>query len=328
MPASRQWTRGALLGLVILILVYASGWALFALLKPSTFAEKKDTYILWGQLCAGALVLLGLYLNWWATYVGKKGKSDERFGRASEQLSAASLGGILALEATAEDFPEEGDRVQQLLASYVRKTAPISPSSPAPSPSSPAPAPKPSPEVQEALRAIGNLGPSDRLAGTKLREKLQAIENWGISGRLSGTFLGKKLRAIGNLGISNPRQTLDLSGTFLRKALLARRANNQGNYYDVDLSRADLQEANLNYSEFDKAVFFQADLTGATLTEAKFREADFFQANLTKTNLKRADLSTAQNLENDQLAPSLGDPDTKLPPGLSRPSSWTRDKGF
>jgi uncharacterized protein YjbI with pentapeptide repeats len=57
----------------------------------------------------------------------------------------------------------------------------------------------------------------------------------------------------------------------------------------------------------------QAKLDGTTLEDANLRDADF----------QRIDLSTAIGLTQEQLDSAVGDKDTKIPEGLTRPPHWS-----
>jgi hypothetical protein len=101
----------------------------------------------------------------------------------------------------------------------------------------------------------------------------------------------------------NPNVEIDLSGANLNEANLDEadliRANlNEANLDEADLSRANLNEANLDEADLIRAnliraYFNEANLSGANLDEADLSRANLSGANLSGANLTGADLSRA-----------------------------------
>ena len=95
----------------------------------------------------------------------------------------------------------------------------------------------------------------------------------------------------------------------------------------ADLSRANLQEANLWGTNLQKAYRYNANLQEASLVKANLQGADlkgaqlqgafFYFANLQEAELKQANLEDAEALTQEQLNGACGDEKTKLPFGLS-----------
>jgi uncharacterized protein YjbI with pentapeptide repeats len=73
----------------------------------------------------------------------------------------------------------------------------------------------------------------------------------------------------------------------------------------------------------------QAVLIGAVLFEARLNKADLigailFGAHLIGADLSGADLTTARNLEQQQIDSAKGDDTTKLPSNLHKPEAWKK----
>jgi hypothetical protein len=121
------------------------------------------------------------------------------------------------------------------------------------------------------------------------------------------------------------RQTLraaDLSFADLRKARF-----DGANAQRARFHKARLQQAYSTHSDFVGADFSAADLRGAYLIRSKLRDTTFSGADLAHARLDRSDLSGAnlahaRNLTQAQLDSACGDPDTKLPSGLSISTCW------
>ncbi|KAA3514444.1 pentapeptide repeat-containing protein [Agrobacterium rosae] len=109
-------------------------------------------------------------------------------------------------------------------------------------------------------------------------------------------------------------------------------------FNNAEMQRASFQNAKLVGTDFTKAELGRADFEGATLTGAKFTMAnlsrsrfegakfsgpiDFENAFLLLARIEGLDLSTATGLEQKQIDIACGDPKTKLPQGLTTPTSW------
>jgi hypothetical protein len=106
---------------------------------------------------------------------------------------------------------------------------------------------------------------------------------------------------------------INLASARLRRASLRFATLSGADFESADLSGADLTDARL-----DGANLANADLSGALLDRA-----DFARAGLAGANLCGANLSKARNLSEPQLAESIGDASTLLPPHLAAPQSWT-----
>lgn len=107
----------------------------------------------------------------------------------------------------------------------------------------------------------------------------------------------------------NPRVTPDLSYAVMRGADLT-----LANLAGAQLCEADLVLANLRGADLR-----HADLRGANLVGARLMGVDLAHANICG-----ADLSTAEDLTEEQLRHTHGDGQTKLPDGLHTPENWPR----
>ncbi len=85
----------------------------------------------------------------------------------------------------------------------------------------------------------------------------------------------------------------------------------------ADLIGADLKAADLRGANLRGAYLIAADLKGADL-----RTADLIGADLRDADLSGADLTDAIFLTQPQLNAAKGDPATKLPSALTRPTHW------
>ena len=105
----------------------------------------------------------------------------------------------------------------------------------------------------------------------------------------------------------NPQVKPDLSYAVMRGANLPL----------VDLSGAELREADLVLANLRGADLRHADLSGANLVGARLMGVDLAHANLCG-----ADLSTAEDLTDEQLRQTKGDSFTKLPEEMHPPQNW------
>lgn len=88
--------------------------------------------------------------------------------------------------------------------------------------------------------------------------------------------------------------------------------DDQGRF--LDLTQTDLRCLSLHGAQLRGAHLSWSDFGGADLSDADLRDAD----------LRSSDLSGALGLTQGQLKSAIGDGNTKLPSGLSRPNSWDR----
>lgn len=112
-------------------------------------------------------------------------------------------------------------------------------------------------------------------------------------------------------------------------------------FANAELERANFTGAVLTGTDFEKAelgraVFDNAELTGTRFTLANLSRADlheshfkghidFDRAFMFLTRIEGLDLSQATGLQQAQIELACGDEKTKLPKGLTTPSSWPCD---
>src|SRR5579871_1273530 len=106
----------------------------------------------------------------------------------------------------------------------------------------------------------------------------------------------------------NPKVKPDLAYAVMRGADLTL----------ANLAHAHLREADLVLANLRGADLRHADLSGANLVGARLMGVDLGHANICG-----ADLSTAEDLTNEQLSETHGDADTKLPEDVQPPTKWT-----
>src|ERR1041384_1893719 len=106
----------------------------------------------------------------------------------------------------------------------------------------------------------------------------------------------------------NPKLKPDLAFAVMRGANLSL----------ANLSGAQLREADLVLANLRGADLRHADLSGANLVGARLTGVDLAHANICG-----ADLSTAEDLTEEQLRETKGDSFTKLPEEMPMPQHWT-----
>ena len=107
----------------------------------------------------------------------------------------------------------------------------------------------------------------------------------------------------------NPKEKPDLSFAVMRGA---------------DLMMANLSGAVLSEAELVLANLRGADLRHADLRDANLVAARLMGADLAHANICGADLSTAEDLTQEQLRHARGDARTSLPEDLQAPDNWSK----
>ncbi len=107
----------------------------------------------------------------------------------------------------------------------------------------------------------------------------------------------------------NPKVKPDLSYAVMRAANLTL----------ANLAHAQLREADLVLANLRGADLRHADLDGANLVGARLTGVD-----LSHANIAAADLSTAEDLTEEQLRHTHGDGRTRLPEELRAPENWPK----
>jgi uncharacterized protein YjbI with pentapeptide repeats len=170
-----------------------------------------------------------------------------------------------------------------------------------------------------------NLGDADlsltnlshtNLTGTNF-EKATLVRAW-LTGAQAGKANFSKIEAYRS-GFEN---------VFAEGASFAGAELQRSNFNGAKLSGANFEKAELGRASFDRAVltgarFSLANLSRADLSEATFEgPVAFDRAFMFLTRIEGLDLSAATGLEQAQLDLACGDAKTKLPAGLSAPTSW------
>ncbi|WP_405679578.1 pentapeptide repeat-containing protein [Streptomyces sp. NBC_00868] len=142
----------------------------------------------------------------------------------------------------------------------------------------------------------------------QLRDALAETEAWtrAEAGSLADLDVGALRQKINTLLLK--------TSELVRAKVPGRKKNHRGaDLMGARLSGADLRGANLRGAYLIAADLSRADLRTADLIGADFRDAD----------LRGADLRGAVFLTQPQLNAAQGDPTTRIPSSLTRPSHWT-----
>ncbi len=157
---------------------------------------------------------------------------------------------------------------------------------------------------------------------------------WGFD--LRGTYLGKAPLQGVHLKRANLFEA-HLQAANLSKARLRLANLSKAHLQDANLSGAHLQEAYLTDAHLERASISEAHLEGATLLRVRLEGAYLIKArldgavlagadlkgvDLSNAHLEGADLTLVESLTDDQLLKSHGDGKTKLPKGVTRPTTW------
>jgi hypothetical protein len=248
-------------------------------LEKDLFASESNARMAIAQIIGGAFVLLGLYLTYKNIRVAEEGKLTERFSKAVELLGNdkldVKLGGIHALERIAWDSQKDHWTVVEVLTAFIKEQS--------------------RKEYKSNILTSPDFSPSLEPMDVDftLREDIQAAL----------TVIGRRK------WVEQERQLynrIDLSKSFLGKAVLYE-ANLSGVYFfSTNLTNAILFKANLSGTDFSGAILLHTKLDFANLSEARFDNA----------YLRGANLSTSTGLTWEQLSEAIIDETTKLPPEL------------
>jgi len=263
--------------------------------RPALVNEYRRT---WAQIIGGFGLLLGLYFTWRRAEISQEQQVTERFTRAIDQLGATDsagekqletrLGGIYALERIARDSEKDRGPIVEILTAYVRHHAPRKGG-------------EKTPTEQHARESEGEEAAQDVSPAPDVQAVLTVLV------RLS------KLELL--------TEPLDLSNTDLRRAnLIGLRLEG------AILTDADLREALLSHTHFERSFFGGALLDDAALVEADLPHTLFDETSLQDTLLYGADLSEAEMLTQDQIdkahGAKRGEFATQLPADIYHPQHW------
>ena len=272
---------------------------------------------------AGGIAAAGAVYTGRTFELNRRGQITERFHRAVELLghqhANARVGGIYSLEQIAHDSPEDHHGpIIELLAAYIRASAPVGDDAEPRTPS--VGKARPAPDVQSALTVLARRNSEHDDPQTQIRLADAYLRGATLRGgsfdrarfrradlrnaRLEGTRLrdaefreahlqGAHFHADAELAL----EAADLRGAKFPKAHLE-----GAHLEDAHLEGADLSDADLEGADLTLAHVAGADLTGANLKRAVLREADLAGARLRQTNLNgaqlmRADLEGRADLE-------------------------------
>jgi uncharacterized protein YjbI with pentapeptide repeats len=115
----------------------------------------------------------------------------------------------------------------------------------------------------------------------------------------------------------------DVNALLLRTSELVRAVARR---HEIDRSGADLIGKDLRGTDFRGANLRGAYLIGADLSGADLGMADLIGADFRGADLSGADLTGSIFLTQSQLDAANGDLETKLPPSLTRPTHWPRQR--
>jgi uncharacterized protein YjbI with pentapeptide repeats len=294
----------------------------------------------------GGIVLLAGFFGTWQNIkvaqeslaVSQQGQITDRFTKAIEQLGAVDasgkkkpelrLGGIYALERTANDSERDHWPIMEVLCTYVRENVPIKRENPPskeqkpkkPTQQNQASTPPVAADIQAILTVLGR-----RDRKYKREDRDLDLSNTDIRGAnlFKANFSGADLFGA-NLSRAFLREAdlsgarlfgANLSGAHLFGANLSEADLFGADLFGADLSGADLREADLSGADLRR----WADLSGADLSGADLRGAD-----LSGADLRGIDLRYARNLTQEQIDAAKGDGTTQLPSNLQIPNGWKK----
>lgn len=118
-------------------------------------------------------------------------------------------------------------------------------------------------------------------------------------------------------------------GSYLKKTTFFEAHLEGAHFHAAYLQGAFFRGANLEGSLFNSAnldgvLFEAANLSRAYLRWVNLEGADFQLAQFEGTHVEGADLSLSKGLIQAQIQAAIGDAETKLPDGLSRPVHWLK----
>lgn len=118
------------------------------------------------------------------------------------------------------------------------------------------------------------------------------------------------------------------AGTDLTAARFAKSEMQRAEFNGAALANVDFEKSELGRADFSEADINGTNFSYSNLARADFRTArfetpiDFTSAFFFLTRIEGVDLSQAKGLVQWQIDMACGDDDTKLPDGLTMPSTW------
>jgi hypothetical protein len=277
-------------------------------------------------LVAGvAVAAVALVRHFAQTDADRQRRVTESFSTAVEQLGSdkleVRLGGIYSLERISKESPDDYWTVMENLTAFVRERS----------------------RRNEAERNELDLEPRASRRAYFLwleagRPEGRADDFWAKAfeqekiGEEPATDIAAVLTVIKRRSELNRKREADngwrfnLRNAFLNRADLRGAHLEWANFGRAHLEQADLRDANLKRADCRGARLYRASLGGAHLERTTLRGADFGPPNegkpLEGTHLEWADLRTAKDLSEIQLALAEGNASTQLPEGMARPAHW------
>jgi hypothetical protein len=274
-------------------------------LKPSELLKATDDVrktLLQG--IGGLLFLATAFFTYQQLRVSRDVHKTDQFSKAIDHLGSermdVRIGGIYALEQIAQVSMNDRERgsILEILSTYVREHAPITPASEPEATTRRHRRPVTPDKAGTDPPAIGHLAADVHAALLVLARRPGAGAAFSLI--LSGTDLRRCYLAA-------PKVTrARLSHVHLQESVLQ-----IANLENADLSHADLWKADLRWSNLNKA-----DLRHAYLYEADLRDAELNEADLRHADLCKADFSRAQ-LTGAKLRGAKTDKDTRWPTGFA-----------
>ncbi|MBC6435398.1 pentapeptide repeat-containing protein, partial [Nostoc sp. HG1] len=235
----------------------------------------------------------------------------ERFAKGIELLGnekiETRLGAIYILERIAKDSKDDHWTIMEILTAFVRENAPL----------------KPQEEVnQEVLKLRTAIRAVITVIGRRYRENDPQDSMIDLSETdFRGVNLGQVDLREASLYRAN-LQGVNISDAQLQCVVFTK-TNLQGVQFSItELQNADFREANLQEAQFWMVKLHEANFSSANLQKANFSSANLQGAYFYEANLQGADLSGAENLEQQQIESAKGDRTTILPENLQLPEHW------
>lgn len=292
-------TAGAVLAIVLLLPRYLLSWDLAGgkatpAARASAVNSIRSTLM---QGFAGLAVLVGVFFAWRQLQVDRQGQVTDRYTRAVDQLGQASpelrVGAIYALERIARDSVIDRLTVVEVLTTFIRLHAALSPGTDerqrppdlaaklaaARGTAQPAPLRDRAPHIQAAITVLG------RIPGAGVRRS----HGWLSRVDLIRSDLFYCDLAEADLHYSDLSQSLligadlrraDLTGVWFVRAVLTGARLHQADLRSAVLWQARLEGADLRATDLTAADFTGARLGGARFDLADLRGADFSQADM------------------------------------------------
>jgi hypothetical protein len=308
LPASRDYAKLAILGLVLVIAVFLLaeliGWLECRGCKSPDIAKAtSDARASLLQVAVGVAGAAALYFTWQTYLLGRESRASDNFIKAVDQLGNQTVhvrvGGIVGLGRLLRTATLDGDYwpLMDVLTAFVRQSVPK------------ATAPrgtKPSEDIQAAINVLAR------------RSHSEVPDRTGDSPvDLTQCDLGYLWMAGGHYEAGQFGDSV-LSNADVRDAFLA-----YANFDRTDLTGAQFDCAKMKNTRIRWVKAQNASFRGTDLTGSDFEGTDLTGVSLQRALVSKADFSKATFVDPGELHKAHGDRTTLLPPGFSRPSSWT-----